>query len=101
MASDKSTSGNRRNFFLWRGFIYSKGAREPQSTTPEVRGDPPSPPNNRFHPNRCRSRLTLPEPTTESWSNRSSRAWRAGGRGVVAAAERPVTDEGGSGEGRG
>jgi hypothetical protein len=25
-------------FFLWRGFIYSKGAREPQSTTPEGRG---------------------------------------------------------------
>ena len=59
MASDKSTSGNRRNFFLWRGFIYSKGAREPQSTTPEVRGTPPAP-NNRFHPNRCRSRLSRP-----------------------------------------
>jgi hypothetical protein len=28
-------------FCLWRGFIYSKGAREPQSITPVV-GDPPS-----------------------------------------------------------
>jgi hypothetical protein len=25
-------------FFLWRGFIYSKGAGEPQSITPEGRG---------------------------------------------------------------
>jgi hypothetical protein len=32
-------------FLLWRGFIYSKGARGPQSTTPEGRvaagGSPP------------------------------------------------------------
>jgi hypothetical protein len=42
-----------------------------------------------------------PGPTTGSWSNRSSRAWRAGGRGVVAAVELLVTGEGGSGEGRG
>ena len=44
------------------GGLYSNGAREPQSTTPEGRGgegDPP-PPNNRFHPNRCRSRLSRP-----------------------------------------
>jgi hypothetical protein len=41
---------------LWRGFIYSKGAREPQSITPEGRGggEPPPPDSNRGHRNRLR-----------------------------------------------
>jgi hypothetical protein len=40
-------------------------------------------------------------PTTESWPYRSSKAWRARGRGVVAVVEQLVTDEGKPGEGRG
>jgi hypothetical protein len=71
-----------------------QGASEPQSTTPEGRGGgvllieviriafvvkPPKP----------------SEPTTESWPHRSSKAWRARGRGVVAVVEQLVTDEGG------
>jgi hypothetical protein len=92
-------SPSRTSFFLWRGFIYSKGAREPQSISPEGGGGA----NNRGHPNRIRRtcRRSRSELRTESWPCRSSRAWHAGGRGVVAAVELPVTDEGGSGEGRG
>jgi hypothetical protein len=46
-------------FFVWRGFIYSKGAREPQLRAPPPR-EGGGGANNRFHPNRCRSRLSRP-----------------------------------------
>jgi hypothetical protein len=40
---------------LWRGLIYSKGARGPQSTAPEGRGGgAPPPSSNRDHRNRLR-----------------------------------------------
>jgi hypothetical protein len=72
--------------------------RAPPPREGEGGGSPP-PPNNRFHPNRCRSRLSRPRDLGRTGLVEGGARKR--GRGVVAVVEQRVTVEGESGEGRG